>query len=112
MTFSNDSRCLTFWPSKHRRTVMPMITVKYATPRSEASLKSAVARMASELAAGVLHKDPKVTAVLVEAADPADWFCGGKSLAQSGVAAFWLEIRITEGTNTKDEKAAFIAAVF
>jgi 4-oxalocrotonate tautomerase len=91
---------------------MPMITVKYATPRSEASLKSAVVRMASELAAGVLHKDPKVTAVLVEAADPADWFCGGKSLAQSGVAAFWLEIRITEGTNTKDEKAAFIAAVF
>jgi 4-oxalocrotonate tautomerase len=41
-----------------------------------------------------------------------DWFCAGHSLAQSGLAAFWLEIRITEGTNTKDEKAAFIAAVF
>ena len=60
----------------------------------------------------VLHKDSKVTAVLVQAVDPADWFCAGHSLAQSGLAAFWLEIRITEGTNTKDEKAAFIAAVF
>jgi len=50
--------------------------------------------------------------VLVQAVDPADWFCAGHSLAQSGLAAFWLEIRITEGTNTKDEKAAFIAAVF
>jgi 4-oxalocrotonate tautomerase len=91
---------------------MPMITVRYATGRSEPTLKTAVARAASDLAAGVLHKDPKVTAVLIEAADPAAWFCGGKSLAQSGLAAFWLEIRITEGTNTKDEKAAFIAAVF
>jgi len=91
---------------------MPMITIRYATPRSAPSLKGAVARVASELAAGVLHKDPKVTAVLVEAADPADWFCGGTSLAQSGLAAFWLDIRITDGTNTKDEKAAFVAAVF
>jgi 4-oxalocrotonate tautomerase len=63
-------------------------------------------------AAQFLHKDPNVTAVTVQAVDPADWFCAGHSLAHSGLAAFWLEIRITEGTNTKDEKAAFIAAVF
>src|SRR5262249_46057843 len=91
---------------------MPRITVAYATSRSEAGLKAAVAQAASDLAAQTLHKDPKVTSVLVQAVDPADWFCAGDSLAQSGLAAFWLEIRITEGTNTKDEKAAFIAAVF
>src|SRR5215510_7111877 len=91
---------------------MPMITVAYATSRSEAGLKAAVAQAAIDLAAQVLRKDPKVTAVKVEAVDSADWFCAGHSLAQSGLAAFWLEIRITEGTNTKDEKAAFIAAVF
>jgi len=91
---------------------MPMITVAYATSRSEAGLKAAVAKAASDLAAQILHKDPKVTAVKVQAVDPADWFCAGLSLAQSDLAAVWLEIRITEGTNTKDEKAAFIAAVF
>jgi 4-oxalocrotonate tautomerase len=91
---------------------MPMITVRYATSRSEAGLKATIARTGSELAASLLHKDPKVTAVLVEAADPADWFCGGHSLAESGLAGFWLDIRITDGTNTKDEKAAFSAAVF
>ena len=91
---------------------MPMISVAYATSRSEAGLNAAVAKAASDLAAQILHKDPKVTAVQVQAVDPADWFCAGHSLAQSGLAAFWLEIRITEGTNTKDEKAAFIAAVF
>jgi 4-oxalocrotonate tautomerase len=91
---------------------MPMITVTYATKRSEAGLKAGLAQAASDLAAQILHKDPKVTAVLVQAADPGDWFCAGRSLAQSGLAGFWLEIRITEGTNTKDEKAAFVAAVF
>src|SRR5262244_2789006 len=89
-----------------------MITVAYATSRSEAGLKAAVPQAATDLAAQVLRKDSKVTAVLVQAVDPADWFCAGHSLAQSGLAAFWLESRITEGSNTKDEKAAFIAAVF
>jgi 4-oxalocrotonate tautomerase len=91
---------------------MPMITVQYSTGRFETGLKAAVAQAASELAARVLHKDPRVTAVQVQAVEPTDWFCAGPSLAQSGLAAFWLEIRVTEGTNTKDEKAAFIAAAF
>jgi 4-oxalocrotonate tautomerase len=91
---------------------MPIITVKYATPRPAAGQKAAIAAAASELAANVLHKDPKVTAVVVEAVDPADWFCGGRSLAEHGMASFWLDIRIVEGTNTKDEKAAFVEAVF
>jgi 4-oxalocrotonate tautomerase len=91
---------------------MPLIAVRYATNRAQAGLKAAIARAASDLAAGILHKDPKVTAVLVEAADPADWFCGGHSLAQSGLASFSLDIRITDGSNNKDEKAEFIATVF
>jgi 4-oxalocrotonate tautomerase len=97
---------------QQQEVVMPMITVRYAASRSDAGLKAAIAKAASDLAAGILRKDPKVTAVLVEAADPADWFCGGRSLAQSGLAGFWLEIRITDGSNTKDEKAEFIAATF
>jgi 4-oxalocrotonate tautomerase len=91
---------------------MPIITVKYAASQSQTGLKSAIARAASELAATVLRKDPKVTAVVVESVDPADWFAGGHSLAELGLASFWLDIRIVDGTNTKDEKAAFVAAVF
>ncbi|UTD28766.1 hypothetical protein DB459_19560 [Bradyrhizobium sp. WD16] len=45
-------------------------------------------------------------------ADPADWFAGGSSLAAQGLASFWLDIRIVDGTNTKDEKADYVAAVF
>jgi 4-oxalocrotonate tautomerase len=53
-----------------------------------------------------------VTAVIVTSADPEDWFCGGRSLTDVGLASFWLDIHIVDGTNTKDEKAAFIAATF
>jgi 4-oxalocrotonate tautomerase len=91
---------------------MPMIKVKYATPAAGSVLKNGIAAAVSKLSVEILHKDPAVTAVLVEEAAAADWYCGGVSLAESNLAAFWLDIRITDGTNTKDEKASFVAAVF
>lgn len=90
---------------------MPMIQIKFAAP-AVTEPEAAIAARAAALAATHLGKDPSVTAVLVERADPANWFCAGRSLAQDGLSAFWLDIRVTEGTNTKDEKAAFVAATF
>ena len=74
--------------------------------------KARIAAEISRLSSNLLHKDPKVTAVIVTSVDPGDWFCGGRSLADAGLASFWLDIHIVDGTNTKDEKAAFIAATF
>ncbi|MHC2438571.1 tautomerase family protein [Bradyrhizobium sp. USDA 4451] len=91
---------------------MPLITVTYATSRPSPSLKSDIAAAVSELTAKILHKDPQVTAIIVKAADAADWFAGGKSLAEQGLASYWLDIHVSEGTNTKDEKAAYLAALF
>lgn len=91
---------------------MPLITVTYATSRQSPSLKSDIAAAVSELTAKILHKDPKVTAIIVKAAEAADWFAGGKSLAEQKLASFWLDVHVTEGTNTKDEKAAYLAAMF
>ena len=36
----------------------------------------------------------------------------GRSLADQGLASFWLDVHVSEGTNTKDEKADYIAATF
>jgi 4-oxalocrotonate tautomerase len=88
------------------------------TPRpAEAAAATAITpppvkASASRLSAEILHKDPKVTAVTVEDASPEDWFIGGKSVAEHGLATFWLDIEIVESTNAKDEKARFIAEVF
>lgn len=91
---------------------MPMITVRFATPQPRAGLVEDVARAANKLSADLLHKDPSVTAVVVEEVDATRWFIADTSLEQHGLASVWLDIRIVDGTNTREQKAAFIAAVF
>lgn len=92
---------------------MPIIQVKYSTPKEKtAGLVNEIAAAASRLSAQHLRKDPAVTAVTVEPVPGTNWFAGGVSLAEQQKASFFLDIKIVDGTNTKDEKAAFIAAVF
>lgn len=91
---------------------MPLITVSYTTSRRSSSLKADIASAVSELTAKILHKDPEVTAIIVNSVDAEDWFAGGKSLADERLASYWIDIHVSEGTNTKDEKAAYLAAMF
>jgi 4-oxalocrotonate tautomerase len=91
---------------------MPIIQVKYSTPNAKSGLVPQIAAAASRLAAQFLRKNPDLTAVTVEAVPAETWFAGGVSLAEQGKASFFLDIKIVDGTNTKDEKAAFIAAAF
>lgn len=89
-----------------------MITVRYTTPTPQAALRSKIAALAARLGAETLGKDQGVTAVLVEEADPAGWFIAGQHPTEAGLSTFWLDIKITEGTNTRPETTAFVAAVF
>jgi 4-oxalocrotonate tautomerase len=91
---------------------MPMITIRYVTPSPRPELRGRIAAAAAKLAADKLGKDPDVTAVLVEAADPGGWFVAGKMPTEAGLSAFWLDIKITAGTNTKTETISFVAAAF
>lgn len=91
---------------------MPLITVTYSSSRQAPSLKADIAAAVTELTATILRKDPHVTALIVKSVDAADWFAGGRSLAEQGRASFWLDVHVSEGTNTKDEKADYIAAMF
>lgn len=91
---------------------MPLISVTYSTQREAQSIKADIAAVITDLTAKILRKDPKVTAVIVKSVYTADWFAGGKPLAEQKLASYWIDIHVTEGTNTKDEKAAYLAAVF
>ena len=91
---------------------MPLVTVTYSSSRHSPPLKADIAVAVSELTARILRKDPKVTAIIVRSVDSADWFAGGSSLADQQLASFWLDVHVSEGTNTKDEKAEYLAAMF
>lgn len=53
-----------------------------------------------------------MTAVVVSYVDPRHWFAGGKSLASQQASSFWLDIKVVDGTNTKQELGAYIEAIF
>jgi 4-oxalocrotonate tautomerase len=90
---------------------MPILNVTLSTP-PDAALSAEVAATLSRLTATLLGKKPEVTAVAIAHVDPAHWFVAGQRLSDIGKASFFLDTRITDGTNTKDEKAAYVAAVF
>ena len=91
---------------------MRLITVTYSSVRKAPSLKAEIASAVSDLTARILRKDPAVTAIIVKSIDAADWFTGGRSLAEECLASLWVDVHVSEGTNTKDEKAAYLAALF
>jgi 4-oxalocrotonate tautomerase len=91
---------------------MPIIQVRYANAQSQADVRGEVAQLVAEVSARTLGKAMGVTAVISEPVDPAGWFVGGMPLSVSGLAAFWLQITITAGTNTRDQTAAFVAQAF
>jgi 4-oxalocrotonate tautomerase len=87
---------------------MPTLLLKLSPPPEPGRL-ARLATALTELTATTLGKRPEVTAVVIEALPQAQWFIGGESA--TGATA-WLEISITAGTNTPEEKARFIEAAF
>ncbi|PSS60374.1 4-oxalocrotonate tautomerase [Ensifer sp. NM-2] len=90
---------------------MPIINVT-VTGKADPALSKRIATLVSELTATHLRKDPTITAIVVNYADPLHWFAGGRSLAEQGTNSFWLDIKVVDGTNTKQEMASYLQAVF
>lgn len=87
---------------------MPTLQLRIA-PLQNPERYSALAHALTALTARVLGKRPEVTAVLIDDLPPARWHIGGQAATQPTAL---LQIDITAGTNTAEEKAAFIAQAF
>lgn len=90
---------------------MPFLNVSVSA-NPDAGLSERIARELSQITASILHKDPVVTSVAINFTAPEHWIVGGTSLASQGRNSFWLDIKVTAGTNTKSEMADYIDAVF
>lgn len=90
---------------------MPILNVKLcATPAPETSGR--VAAALTDLTVEVLKKKRELTAVAIEYVPASEWFISGSTLASQSLGTFYLDIKVTEGTNTKDEKAHYVSRVF
>lgn len=88
---------------------MPYLNLSYAA--ADALPVAEVAATLTRLTVELLGKKESLTVVSINRVPLDHWFVGGQALApgQSGAV---LEIRVTEGTNTKAQKAAFIREAF
>ena len=91
---------------------MPILLTKIAPAPGFSPTKAEIAKTLAALSTHYLRKKPELTSVAVDMQAPDSWFVGGASLESQTKASFWCEIKIVDGTNTKDEKAAFLAATF
>lgn len=89
---------------------MPYLHIQLSGARDD-TLAQRTAESAAELTAGLLHKDRALTAVVVEFIEPAHWFIAGQALSAGGPRSYHWWVSITDETNTKAEKARYIAAV-
>lgn len=80
--------------------------------RTEPALSDRFAKKLTELTCAVLDKDPGRTMVMVDYVPHDRWFIAGTSLAALERNSFRLEVTITEGTNTRKQKADYHRQAF
>jgi len=90
---------------------MPILNVKISAKKSP-EMTRAIADVLLDLTTRILHKKREVTSIAIDYVDPADWIVGGRSLAEQGRSSIYFDIKITDETNTKDEKAEYIREAF
>lgn len=90
---------------------MPILNVKVSAKKSR-EMTERISTLLLDLTTRILGKDPKVTAIAIEYVDPDDWIVGGQSLGAQGKSSVYFDIKITDETNTKAEKARYIEAAF
>ena len=90
---------------------MPILNVKVCATKSPA-LSKQINEALLELTSRILKKNRQLTAVAIEYVDPQDWFVGGTSLAELGKRSIYFDVKVVDETNTKAEKAQYIAEAF
>lgn len=90
---------------------MPILNVKVSGQKNIKTTES-INELLLDLTHRILGKKKEVTAIAIEYVEPDCWFVGGKPLSEQGKNSFYFDIKITDETNTKDEKAQYIKEAF
>jgi 4-oxalocrotonate tautomerase len=91
--------------------IMPILNVKVSAQKSP-EMTGRISAILSDLTTRILKKKPEVTSIAIDYVPPEDWIVGGRSLAEQGKSSIYFDIKITDETNTKAEKAEYIHEAF
>lgn len=90
---------------------MPFLNLKLNAPAPKEVADKIAARL-TELTAEHLKKQHDLTVVVLDEAQPGHWYLAGRPTSNDPRPTFYLDVKVTEGTNTKDQKARFAEAAF
>ncbi|MFM6992871.1 MAG: tautomerase family protein [Rhodoferax sp.] len=90
---------------------MPILNVKVSSDPSP-DLTSQINSLLLDITSRILKKKPELTAIAIDYVSRDHWSIGGKLLRDLGKNSVYFDIKITDETNTKDEKARYIAEAF
>jgi 4-oxalocrotonate tautomerase len=89
---------------------MPIINLKVSGQENPVLAKELV-KVISNVTKDVLNKKPEVTVVIVSFVPDNLWFVNSESLAELKTKSFHLNIKISDSTNLKGDKAKYIDAI-
>ncbi len=90
---------------------MPAIHIQVSASKTP-HLTKEISDTVLDLTTRILKKKREVTAILIDFIEPDAWSIGGRFLSASNKQSFYLQITITDETNTKDEKAHYVKEIF
>lgn len=90
---------------------MPILNLKVSA-RKSAELSKSISGILLELTARILKKEPGLISIAIDYVDPDDWIVGGRTLSEQGKCSIYFDIKSTDETNTKAEKAQYIREAF
>jgi len=90
---------------------MPILNVKVSGKKSVETTRQ-INELLLDLTNRILGKKREVTAIAIEYVDHDSWLVGGHLLSEQGKNSFYFDIKITDETNTKDEKGRYIKEAF
>ena len=87
---------------------MPFINVSVCGPALSGAQKRRIFDEITRLMSDVMKKDPDLTAVRIDQFPSDAWAVGRMTVAEREETGVHVDIKITRGTNTEDEKAEMI----
>ncbi len=90
---------------------MPILNVKVSGDK-DVQVTKKITTLLLDTTTRILKKKPEVTAITIQYVPSDCWVIGGELLSEQSKSSFYLDIKVTDETNTKDEKADYIREVF
>lgn len=90
---------------------MPILNVKVSGTKSAETTKQ-ITDLLLDITTRILKKKREVTAIAIDYIDKDCWMVGGKLLSEQNKNSFYFDIKVTDETNSKDEKAQYIKEAF